>query len=150
MPQLSQVETLQHLLDSCSLVNYLWDKFTFCFGQTGRLVGDINNTIRRWPSLPFQCLLLNSIWNLFPVFIYWAIWKECNHRTFKDVVTLNAIKWSNLKRNLQENLALTPWQGSYMPYLPSECLIWKRWNLDLHSTNQQSKNTLKHLDFPLS
>ena len=37
-----------------------------------------------------------------------------------------------------------------MPSLLMERLIWKRWNLNLHHSQQQPQNTLKHSDSPLS
>lgn len=110
----------------------------------------MNNTIIWWPSQPFQSQFLNAIWNLFPGFIYWSAWKERNYRTFKDTSTPVEILWSNLKYNLQETLALVHWQDSDMPSSPAECLILKRWNLDLKHPRGNIQNSSKHFESPIS
>ena len=37
-----------------------------------------------------------------------------------------------------------------MPTSPSECLIWKHWDLELSHSNLHPQNTMKHSDSPIS
>lgn len=71
--------------------------------------GDITSILRSFPKQPYQSPILNSLWNLIPGFLYWALWKERNNRVFNNKRKPAEILWLILKYNLQETLALRAW-----------------------------------------
>ena len=73
-------ETLQHLLETCSLANQLWDKVSFRCQKRCKGDGDIIDSIRQWPKSPYDCAILNHLWNIIPGTVLWNIWKERNRR----------------------------------------------------------------------
>ncbi len=118
-------------MDTCPLATQLWEKIDQCKRRSGKRLGDITDTIRKWPKHPFQSPLLNSLWNLIPGFLYWILWKERNNRVFNNISRPIDTLWLLLKKNLQETLAIRHWQDTDLPDSPQECLIMKAWNLDL-------------------
>lgn len=113
------------------MTNQLWDKIALFCRRTQRIKGDITNTICCWPQEPFQSCLLNALWSLLPGLILWTIWKERNKRIFKDQSTPIDIIWIKFCRNLQETIALHPWQDSDFLSSPNEESIWNNWNLSI-------------------
>eukprot|EP00253_Pinus_taeda_P021028 PITA_21028 len=77
-------ETLQHLLDTCPIANKLWEKVGFRCQKRCRGPGDIIDTIRQWPKSPYDCAILNYMWNIILGTVLWNIWKERNKRIFKS------------------------------------------------------------------
>ena len=102
----TQEETLQHLLDSCSLANQLWEKASFHCQKRCRVSEDIIKSIRNWNQNPYKSELLNQLWRIIPGLLLWTIWKEWNKCIFKDQSTPLDIIWSNFCLNLTETLAL--------------------------------------------
>lgn len=111
-------------------------------------MGDILNTIMNWPRPPFHSLLLNSLWNFLPGFVYWVIWKERNNKIFKNHSMPLDTLWLLLKQNLQETLALRHWKDSDLPVSPQECLILANWNLDLTFLAHIKPNSSIHSESP--
>ena len=54
-------EYILHLMDTCPLATQLWEKIDQCNRRSGKRLGDITDTIRKWPKHSFQSLLLNSL-----------------------------------------------------------------------------------------
>jgi hypothetical protein len=77
-----QAETMEHLLNNCTISVEIWDHATQLLRRTNRDKGNIINTIRNWGSGPYKSQLLNRIWQLLPGFIVWQLWKERNRRVF--------------------------------------------------------------------
>ena len=124
-------ESIRHLMETCPLATQLWEKIEQCNRRSEDRMGDITETIRKWPKHPFQSLLLNSLWNLIPGFLYWILWKERNSRIFNNISRPIDTLWLLLKQNLQETLAIRNWQDTDLPESSQECLIMNTWNLDL-------------------
>lgn len=93
-------ETIQHLMVTCPLAAFLWEKIIFRCRREGRTPGDLNSTIRNWPSAPYSSNLLNSLWRLIPGLTLWTIWKERNKRIFKNQRTPQEVLWNNLRGNI--------------------------------------------------
>lgn len=66
-------EDIPHLLDTYIIANFLWEKIDICCRRTGRIKGDVINTIRHWPIEPFNSNLLNTLWSLLLGFILWTV-----------------------------------------------------------------------------
>ena len=77
-------ETINHLLDSYSFTNTLWDSVVVIFRRINRIRGNITDTLQQWAENPFQSKILNNLWELTSGFIVWNTQKECNNRIFKD------------------------------------------------------------------
>jgi len=102
-------ESIRHLMETCPLATQLWEKIEQCNRRSEDRMGDITETIRNWPKQPFQSLLLISLWNLIPSFLYWIFWKERNSRIFNNISRPIDTLWLLLKQNLQETLAIRNW-----------------------------------------
>lgn len=131
----SQEETLQHLLDSCTLANQMWEKSSFRCQRKCRVSEDIIDSILQWHQSPYKSEVLNQLWRLIPGLLTRCIWKERNKRIFKDQTTRTEIIWSNFCLNLKETLALCTWTPDDFPTLANEKAIWANWNLPLQQGN---------------
>jgi len=131
----SQEETLQHLMDSCTLANQMWEKASFQCQRTCRVSNDITNSIRQWHQNPYKSEVLNQLWRLIPGLLTWCIWKERNKCIFKDQTTPLEIIWGNFCLNLKETLELRTWMLDDFPTLANEKAIWANWNLPLPQGN---------------
>lgn len=82
-----QSETIQHLMDSWTLANKLWEKLNFRCQRACRISRDIISTIHNWAPAPYNSKLLNSLWTILLGLLLWTIWKERNKRIFKNQCT---------------------------------------------------------------
>eukprot|EP00253_Pinus_taeda_P009198 PITA_09198 len=57
-------ESAAHLMQLCPLSRRIWEKVSFRCQKEGRVLGDINNTLRSWPQQPYQCNILNTLWHI--------------------------------------------------------------------------------------
>eukprot|EP00253_Pinus_taeda_P013020 PITA_13020 len=127
----AQEETIVHLMETCPLAAQIWTKVDHCNNGRRERHGDIASILRSWPKQPYQSPILNSLWNLIPGFLYWALWKERNNRVFNNKSRSAEILWLLLKYNLQETLALRAWTENDWPTSPQEKHIWQTWNLNI-------------------
>lgn len=149
----SQEESLQHLLDSCTLANQLWEKASFRCQKRCRVSKDIINSIRHWHQNPYKSELLNQLWRMIPGLLLWTIWKERNKCIFKDQSIPVEIIWGNFCLNLKETLALQTWHTKDFPTLANEKAIWENCNIQLpqgtHNHRPSKGNNIKkHLWTP--
>eukprot|EP00253_Pinus_taeda_P004859 PITA_04859 len=54
-------ESAVHLMQLCPFSRKIWEKVTFRCQKEGREIGDLNNTLRKWPQKPYQSNILNSL-----------------------------------------------------------------------------------------
>eukprot|EP00253_Pinus_taeda_P011612 PITA_11612 len=117
-------ESTVHLMQICPFGRRLWEKVTFRCRKEGRVLGDINNTLRNWPQKPYQCEILNIIWQIAPGILMWNIWKEQNRRIFKDQAMPMEQVWKIIHSNIQETLSTKCWSQEDFPSSPQEQAIW--------------------------
>ena len=102
-------ETIEHLLNRCPIVETLWRILEKLFRQADRDNTNINETIKKWRNGAFKCEVLNRAWRLSIGFLLWSIWKERNHRIFRDEEqTMNQI-WHKLIENIREIILVERW-----------------------------------------
>eukprot|EP00253_Pinus_taeda_P006105 PITA_06105 len=128
-------ETIYHLLEECTLAKQIWEKVEHCNMKAHPRMEDITANIRTWAKNPFKSRVLNSLWNILPGFIYWTLWKERNHRIFNSTARSLDDLWINLKKNIQETLAIRAWNDADWPESHQEQIILKNWNLEFKSPN---------------
>lgn len=126
-------ETIYHLLEECTLAKQIWQKVEHCNEKAYPRMADITANIRTWAKNPFKSRVLNSLWNILPGFLYWSLWKECNHRIFNSKARSIDDLWINLRKNIQETLAIRAWKDEDWPESHQEQLILKNWNLEFKS-----------------
>ena len=103
------IETIEHLLNSCPIIETLWRCLKQLFRQTDRDNQNINETIRNWRRGGFKCEVLNRAWRLSIRFLLWNIWKERNHRLFQEEEKpLNQV-WQNLIENIRQTILVEKW-----------------------------------------
>eukprot|EP00253_Pinus_taeda_P035321 PITA_35321 len=115
-------ESAAHLMQLYPFGRRLWEKVTFQCRKEGRVLGDINNTLRNWPQKPYQSEILNILWQITPGILMLNIWKEWNRRIFKD-------------QALQ---------------MEQEQAIWNNWQIKIQSPNSTQGNSAIHQVSPSS
>lgn len=124
-------ETLQHLLDTYSLANQLWEKVSFRCQKRCKGDGNIIDSIRQWSKSPYDCAILNHLWNIISGTVLWNIWKERNMRIFKNQSSPIEEIWSRLHGNLRETMLLRSWTKEDLPTTNNEKNILDNWKLQL-------------------
>lgn len=71
----NQEENLEHVANSCSVSNNLWQNHHQLFEITDRNIGSIKTTMKKWSSKPYHNTILNHAWNLSIGFLLWNLWK---------------------------------------------------------------------------
>eukprot|EP00253_Pinus_taeda_P002060 PITA_02060 len=128
-------ESAAHLMHLCPLSHRIWEKVSFRYQKEVTVQGDINTTLRSWPQQPYQCKILNTLWQLIPGTVMWNIWKERNRRVFKDQAMDMEQVWNIIKQNLQETLLLKSWSQEDFPSSNQERAIWNNWLFQITSPN---------------
>eukprot|EP00253_Pinus_taeda_P036591 PITA_36591 len=129
----TEEESTAHLMHLCPLSRRIWEKVSFRCQKNVRIQGDINNTLRSWPQQPYQCNILNSLWQIIPGTVMWNIWKERNWRVFKDQALDLEQVWTIIKQNLQETLSIKGWSHEDLPSNNQEQAIWNNWQFQITS-----------------
>ena len=71
-------ETINHLLDECPIAEAIWEKGIVMFKKNHRHKGLPDLTIEEWSKNTFKNKIVNRVWELFPGFTFWEIWKTRN------------------------------------------------------------------------
>jgi len=100
-------ETLDHLLDRCEFASMIWVKAETRFRRTDKVLGHPDHSISDWCTNTFGNPLLNQIWELFPRFVVWELWKERNSRIFEGKDKSLEGVWLMLDRHLNKSLKLS-------------------------------------------
>eukprot|EP00253_Pinus_taeda_P017843 PITA_17843 len=124
-------ETIQHLLDTCPIANQLWNQVSFRCQRRCKDHEDIIDTIRHWPKGPYDCDILNHLWNHIPGIIVWNLWKERNRRIFKNQKMPTEEVWNRVHSNLRETMLLKHWTEEDLPKKDNEKNILDNWKLEL-------------------
>jgi len=80
----NQEETMEHVVNSCSVSNNLWQNYQQLFEITERNLGSIKITIEQWRNKPYHNTILNHAWNLSIGFLLWNLWKARNKVIFSE------------------------------------------------------------------
>jgi len=83
----NEIETLNHILNTCPIACALWDDMAFIFRPTDKNRDSIGLTLSNWRITMSNNNLINRAWNLIPGAVVWILWKERNARIFKNSVT---------------------------------------------------------------
>ena len=96
---LKEVETMNHVFNSCDWASQLWHWMEEILEAYDRNRDSIQETIINWRRNFSRIRRVDSIWKCTPGFIAWTIWKERNRRIFteevrniefaKDSITIN-------------------------------------------------------------
>jgi hypothetical protein len=129
-----QEESMEHILNQCSSSGEIWDQASQIMRKTNRERDNIISTIRNWGTEAYKSPILNRIWQLFPGFIVWQLWKERNMRIFHSQASTPSNIWSKIFENIQETICAQLWTQEDFPIEPHESLILSSWKLNLHNT----------------
>ena len=77
-------EIINNLLDEFLIAEAIWEKGTGILKKNHRHKGHPNITIVEWPKNVFKNKILNRVWELFPGFTVWEIWKTWNTIIFEN------------------------------------------------------------------
>ena len=77
-------ETINHLLDECTVADSIWEKRVSMFKRNHRHKGRPDITIAEWPTKVFKNKIVNSLWELLPGFTIWELWKTRNSQIFEN------------------------------------------------------------------
>jgi len=78
------METMEHLLNSCTSRNFLWQNHEILFGHYDRDYSSTKITMENWMKKICKSPILNQACNISLGFLLWVVWKERNQRVFKD------------------------------------------------------------------
>ena len=81
------------------------------FKNNARQEGRPDLTIDEWPKNRFKNKNLNRIWELYPGFVVWEIWKTCNQIFFENMKCRTEELWEILGAHIKETITLTPWSA---------------------------------------
>eukprot|EP00253_Pinus_taeda_P003415 PITA_03415 len=141
-------ETVVHLMQLCPFSRKIWEKVTFRCQKEGRELGDLNNTLHKWPQQPYQSNILNSLWQILPGIVMWNLWKERNRRIFKNQSMDEQQVWKIINQNVQETLSIKCWSQEDFPSSDKEQAIWHNWQINLQSSNSPTSNSSRQQDTP--
>ena len=76
------------------------------FKKNNRHKGHPDLTIEEWPNNAFKNKIVNRVWELFPSFIVWEIWKTWNIRIFENKQRQLEEIWTLIETHLKETITL--------------------------------------------
>eukprot|EP00253_Pinus_taeda_P019391 PITA_19391 len=141
-------ESAVHLMQICTFGRRIWERVSFRCQKEGRVLGDINNTICNWPHKPYQCNILNTLWQIIPGIVMWNIWKERNRRIFKTQAMDLEQVWIIIHKNIQETLSTKCWSQEDFPSNNKEQAIWNNWQIHIQYSNSSPGNSVRQQDTP--
>jgi hypothetical protein len=99
-----QEESKEHLFNSCTYSQQIWDYGAQIMRKSNRNRSSINGIIENWDNISFKNPILNYIWNLLPGFTLWKIWKERNRRIFRSQTSLPEATWAQISAQIGETV----------------------------------------------
>eukprot|EP00253_Pinus_taeda_P023191 PITA_23191 len=141
-------ESAVHLMQICNFGRRIWERVSFRCQKEGRVLGDINNTIRNWPHKPYQCNILNTLWQIILGIVMWNIWKERNRRIFKNQAMDLEQVWIIIHKNIQETLSTKCWSQEDFPSNNKQQVIWNNWQIHIQYSYSSTGNSVRQQDTP--
>ena len=102
-------ETINHLLDKCRVANSLWEREATIFRRDHRHRGRPDLNIAEWPTNRFKNKIVNRLWELFPGFTIWEIWKTRNKQIFEKKARKPEEMWNSIETHMKETITLQSW-----------------------------------------
>jgi hypothetical protein len=53
--------------------------------------------------------MINKVWNVFPGFLLWMLWKERNRQLFKQLNKKDEDIWQGIQDSIRELISTFPW-----------------------------------------
>ena len=78
----------------------------------------------------FKNKILNRIWELYPRFVVWDIWKTRNLKTFENMNHKMEEIWETLNAQIKETINLTSWSIEYIEADATKKQILKDWGIN--------------------
>ena len=125
----SEEETSNHLLDVCEITDRLWERGRDVFKRSARIKGCPNKTIENWPRKPYKNEILNRMWELFPGFLMWEVWKERNQRIFEGKYKREEDLFNRVKAHIKETLRNSKWSTDDLQANVEERIILNEWDI---------------------
>jgi hypothetical protein len=76
------------------------DKGDELFRRSDRIRNETQRTIEEWGKYILLNPIFNQVWNTFPIFLMWNIWKERNKIFFKNKYLTNYQVWKIVCTNV--------------------------------------------------
>lgn len=73
------------------------------------------------------------MWELFPGFVMWTLWKERNAHIFRNCQISSATLWDSMVRNLKDTLRISSWSAQDLQAPATETQILENWGIKLRS-----------------
>jgi hypothetical protein len=105
-------ENRNNLLSSCRVASYLWEHRALLLHKYDRIRHDIIKTLKEWRVDPFRNQILNRVWNMFPRFLFWNLWKARKKRLFQHQHPHLTHIWQGILTNVCETISMVPWQNN--------------------------------------
>ena len=87
-------ESTHHILLHCPVVSHLWALFLSLVGLSWVFPKTVKETLLSWKG-SFIGKKRKNMWKYVPPCIFWTVWKERNHITFRDgIIDVQKLKHS--------------------------------------------------------
>ena len=123
-------ETINHLLDECPVASGIWDSRSGLFKINAKHSSRPDLTIFEWPKNKFKKKILNRIWDLYPGFMVWEIWKTRNLKIFENRNRRVEELWATLDAHIKETITLSSWSSEDLEANAKEKLILEEWGIN--------------------
>lgn len=107
-------ETSNHLFKGYEWSQAVWESGRQTFDKPGPKGQSIQNIIEHWRDKIFKNAILNRIWETYPGFVVWEIWKEQNSRIFYRKRRQPKEAWRVIVAHITKSLGLKQWGSSDM------------------------------------
>ena len=101
-------ETTPHLIQDYVWAIEVWVKGKGIFGKLDLKGLNFQDMEEIWAKKAFKNPILNRIWEVFPGFVLWEIWKERN-QIFEGRDRRTEEAWHHIKNHTKEILGLRQW-----------------------------------------
>jgi len=138
-------ETQEHLLNKCLYAQSLWEEIRMIFGKTKRDPDNIRNTLMQWGKGEFQSRIVRRIWNLAVGFVIWALWRERNHRIFREKSSQESRTWEEICKGIKETILSESWDDDDWKLNPEEQRIVSRLNINASMAYPNTERRIKQV-----
>ena len=116
-------ETTIHLLDTCNFISTICDRGEEFFWRYDRIRQHLDKTIIKWTSNTSTNPVLNQLWEHFPHFVLWEVWREWNLRTFQGKSGYVSKVWDTITTKMRKTIRVGAWGDADWESNGEEALI---------------------------